>query len=226
MAKRRLPKVLSDEEKQALLDQFNTRYDSPLRNKALVKTLLDTGLRAGEVVALRPEHIDFRACKLTVREGKGARDRQLWFGTDLRELLVEWLDRRPDSDFVFCTRDGGQLDTRYLRSMIKREACNAGIPECERVSPHTLRHTFATDLLRETDNIRVVQEALGHEDISTTTIYTHLVNGEVEEAMKGLRGGQEPEPDAEALEIARALQAAPKDLRRRIADLLTEEDLT
>jgi integrase/recombinase XerD len=224
MARKKLPKVLTQEEQTALLAQFNTRYNSPLRNKAMVALMLATGLRASEVVALRPEHIDFRACKLTVREGKGARDRVLWFGTETRDLLDEWFARRPDSEFVFCSRDGGQLDTRYLRSMLKREACNAGISECEKVSPHTLRHTFATDLLRETNNLRVVQAALGHADISTTTIYTHLVNGEVEQAMKNLRGQPQSEVDQETMRLAQALQEAPKRVRRQLVDLLMDDE--
>ena len=76
-----------------------------------------------------------------------------------------------------AARDGSRLNTRYVRATVKRMARRAGIAEAERVSPHTLRHTFATDLYSETTNLRLVQKALGHADVSTTMIYTYLVDG-------------------------------------------------
>jgi len=188
---RKQPKVLSPAETERFLAQFNKRYDSPLRNLCMVRVMLDVGLRAGEVVALRPEHLDMLSCKLTVREGKGAKDRTLWVGAGLRDMIGEWLERRPDSEWLFCTRDGGQVDSRYLRAMVKRAARRAEVAEWEKVSPHSLRHTCATDLYRETRNIRLVQDVLGHEDLSTTMIYTHLANGEMEQALKTFRQGDE-----------------------------------
>ena len=184
---RPLPKTLSDAEQDAILAQFDTRYDSPFRNQCLIRVMLDAGLRAGEGVALRPEHIDMRTCKLIVREGKGAKDRILWIDTDLRDLLGRWLDRRPESPWLFPTRHGTQLATRYLRDMVKRYARKAGIAEWEKVSPHTFRHTFATDLYRNTSRIRLVQKALGHENISTTMLYTHIVDEELEDALRSFR---------------------------------------
>ncbi len=94
---RRLPKVLSASETASVLDQFNTRYPTPLRNLCLVRVMLEAGLRVGEVVALRPEHLDMTTCKLVVREGKGAKDRVLWGPDGLRDLIGAWLDRRPES---------------------------------------------------------------------------------------------------------------------------------
>jgi len=184
---RKLPKVLSDDERARFLSQFNRRYASPLRNLCMVRLMLDAGLRVGEVVALRPEHLDMMTCKLTVREGKGAKDRTLWVSDEVRNLIGDWLVRRPISEWLFCTRDGGQVDTRYLRAVVKRAARRAGVAEWEKVSPHTLRHTCATDLYRETKNIRLVQEVLGHSNLGTTMIYTHLVNGEVEQALRTFR---------------------------------------
>ena len=181
---RRLPKVPSAAEQACVLAQFNTRYPTPLRNLCLVRTMLEAGLRVGEAVALRPEHLDMTTCKLVVREGKGAKDRVLWVGDDLRDLIGTWLERRPESVSMFPTRDGGQVQTRYVRQMVKRVARRAGVSEVERVSPHALRHTFATTLYSETTNIRLVQKALGHSDLSTTMIYTHIVDGELEAAMR------------------------------------------
>lgn len=183
----RIPKVLTHEEQDALLDQLNTRYQSPHRNLVMLRLMLDTGLRAGEVVALRPEHVDLETGRLLVREGKGAKDRTLWFSDEVGELLEEWMERRPESDFLFPTRDGGQISTRYLRKMVKRLAREADVAEAHRVSPHTLRHTFATDLYRDTKDLRLVQKALGHADISTTQIYTHIVDDDLEDAMRTLR---------------------------------------
>ena len=185
---RKLPKVLSEDEQDRLLAQFNCRYDSGLRNKCIVRVMLDSGLRAGEVVALQSDHLNMKTCKLVVREGKGAKDRTLWISSDLRDLIGQWLERRPESEWLFPTRNGTQLSTRYLRQMVSTYAEKADVSEVEKVSPHTLRHTFATDLYRETGNIRLVQKSLGHSDLSTTMIYTHIVDDELEEALKSFRG--------------------------------------
>lgn len=185
---RNLPKVLDDDEAAALVEVFNTRYDSGVKNRAMVRLMLETGLRVSEVCELRLEDVDFNACRLTVRDGKGGKDRRLWFPEDLRELLDEWLDRRPETDgeaYLFPTRNGTKTDPRSIRRTVKNYAEKAGIDWHEDVSPHTLRHTFATRLLRETSNIRLVQKALGHADVSTTMIYTHIVDEELEAAMKG-----------------------------------------
>jgi integrase/recombinase XerD len=181
---KKLPKVLSKAEQASLLAQFNTRYDAGLRNLTMIRLMLETGLRAGEVVALRTDHINMLTCKMIVREGKGARDRVLWITESMRDLLATWYDRKPASEFVFPTRAGRQMDTSHLRHMLKRYVARADIQEPDKVSPHTLRHTFATELFRETCNIVLVQKALGHENIQTTMIYTHLVDDDLENAMK------------------------------------------
>lgn len=181
---KKLPKVLTKEEQERLLEQFNTRYPTPHRNLCIVRLMLEAGLRVGEVVALRPEHLAMTSCRLVVREGKGAKDRLLWVNEDLRDLIGEWIERQPDSEWLFPTRHGTQVKTRYLREMVKRKAREAELQEADRVSPHTLRHTFATDLYRETGNLRLVQKALGHTSVSTTQLYTHLVDGELEEALR------------------------------------------
>ena len=179
-----LPKILSEEEQSRLLAQFNTRYPTPLRNLCLVRLMLEAGLRVGEAVAMKPEHLDMRTCRLMVREGKGAKDRVLWIGDDLRDLIGAWLERRPESLWLFPTRLGTKVHTRDVRAVVKRMARRAGIAEADRVSPHTLRHTFATDLYGETTNIRLVQKALGHADLSTTMIYTHVVDADLEAALR------------------------------------------
>jgi site-specific recombinase XerD len=183
----KLPKILTEEEISALLQKPNRRYYGPHRDYLFMRVMLNAGLRAGEAVALRPEHLNMTTCKLVVREGKGAKDRTLWIGDELRDEIGEWLDRRPASEYLLPTRKGTQVATSHLRRSVKRYAREAGIDEVKRVSPHTLRHTFATRLYRETGNIRLVQKALGHSDLSTTMVYTHVVDEELEGAMKGLR---------------------------------------
>ena len=181
---RRLPKVLNTSEQRALVAKFDRRYPSALRNLLAVRLMLECGLRCGEVVAIRPEHVDLDTCRLLVREGKGAKDRVVWFSDDLRDLIVRWLECRPDSEWILCTRHATQVNTRYLRELVKRKALAAGISEADRVTPHTLRHTFATDLLRDTKNIRLTQKALGHASLATTMIYTHVADEELEKAMR------------------------------------------
>ncbi|MDD5466150.1 MAG: tyrosine-type recombinase/integrase, partial [Candidatus Omnitrophica bacterium] len=100
--------------------------------------------------------------------------------------LQQWRSiRPPGGPHLFCTLAGGRLSDRYVRDMVKRYARRAGIDKD--VHPHTLRHTFATDLLKETKNIRLVQRALGHVSLSTTMIYTHIVDDQLEAALKNFR---------------------------------------
>ena len=182
-APKRIPKVLSPEEQVALLRTFNRRWPTKCRNYAMVLTMLRTGLRVGEAVALKWEHVDFRTRRLIVREGKGAKDRVVYFDEEVREAVTKWRSRAPDSSYVFSTLKGGAMTTTYARQYVKRAARKAGIAEWERVSPHTFRHTCATELLRETGNLRLVQVALGHSSVSTTQRYTHIAAVDLEQAM-------------------------------------------
>ena len=191
----KLPRVLTEKETDRLLAQPNQRYFGPHRDYLYMRLMLKAGLRASEATALRPEHLDPMSGKLTVREGKGAKDRTLWVGEEVLEEFREWTGRRSEeigngevdsSGFLLPMRKSTEVATSHPRRSVKRYARKAEIEEVERVSPHTLRRTFATRLYRETGNIRLTQKALGHSDLSTTMIYTHVVDEELEGAMKGL----------------------------------------
>jgi len=166
---------------------FNLRYDAGVKNRAMVRMMLAVGLRVSEVCQLRRADIDMNACSVTIRDGKGGKDRKLWMPEGLRDLVGRWLGRRPQTGegWLFPTRTGRKTSPRSVRRTVKTYAERAGIDWFEDVSPHTLRHTFATNLLSRTGNIRLVQKALGHTDLSTTMIYTHIVDDELEAAMKG-----------------------------------------
>ncbi|MFB6214415.1 MAG: tyrosine-type recombinase/integrase [Candidatus Bipolaricaulia bacterium] len=196
MGKRKIPVVLTKSEQDKLLDQFNTRYVTSQRNKVMFGLMLNTGLRVSEAVSLRWEDVNLTSGKLMVREGKGAKDRTLWVDNSQLEELGEWKERQVEKvgklpKWVFSTlREGNageKLTIQQVWKTLKTYAEKAGIEKD--ISPHTLRHTFATDLYRETGKIRLVQKALGHADLSTTMIYTHIVDEELEGAMKSFRGG-------------------------------------
>ena len=183
---RKLPNVLTEEERVSLLKQPNRRAPTGLRNLCMIRLMLNAGLRSSEVLNLMVRDLDWFCGKLAVRQGKGQKDRILWINESDLELLKSWRERRPaQSDLLFTTLKGDPVSSRYLRSMVARVADKAGIEK--RVHPHLLRHSFATDLYRETKNIRLVQKALGHEDLSTTMIYTHIVDDELEDALRNFR---------------------------------------
>lgn len=182
----RLPEVLNQNEQWSLLRIPNKKAPTGLRNFCLLSLFLNLGLRVNEAINLKVNDIDWLSGKLTVREGKGGRDRILWLSSADLEHLSSWRQVRPPlSNYLFCTLSGGRLSDRYVREMVKRYARRAGIEKD--VHPHTLRHSFATDLLRNTKNIRLVQRALGHVSLSTTMIYTHVVDEQLEEALKSFR---------------------------------------
>lgn len=193
----RIPEVLTAEEQTLLLRQPNPRYPTGQRNRAMLRLMLDAGLRVSEVAGLTWRHVDLMTGKIHVREGKGAKDRILWVGEGTLEVLRDWRDRQArelgwSPEHVFTTLRGGPLSARYIQQMVRRYALRAGINK--RLTPHTLRHTFATDLLRATRNIRLVQKALGHADLSTTQIYTHIVDEELEEALRSFRAPRQERP--------------------------------
>ena len=188
--KKKLPDILTGPERATLLAQPNERYPTGQRNKAALLVMLDCGLRAGEVCGLCIDDFDAITGRLKVVEGKGAKDRVLWANEATKAALAAWLGRRfegagPRGGWLLNTKTGGPLSPRYLRAMVGRYASRAGITRP--VYPHLLRHTFASDLYATTKDIRLVQKALGHSDISSTMIYTHLVDGVLEEALKEFR---------------------------------------
>jgi len=182
-----LPEVISEEEQKALLEIPNKKAPTGLRNYALMSIYLNLGLRVSEALNLEVDDVDWNSGKVVIRSGKGNRDRVLWLSDRDLGTLQQWRAmRKCKSPYLFCTLAGGQLSDRYVRAFVSRYAKKAEIKK--NVYPHILRHTFATDLLRETKNIRLVQKALGHVSISTTMIYTHIVDDQLEEALRGFRG--------------------------------------
>jgi integrase/recombinase XerD len=187
---RKLPEVLTETEQAALLAQPNPRYPTGQRNRALLQLMLDTGLRVSEACALRWKDIDFTTCRLMVRQGKGAKDRTLWIGDEDLATLQSWRERQArdvagSPEQVFTTLEGNPVSPRYVGAMVKRYAAKAGITK--NIHPHTLRHSFATDLYRQTTNILITKRALGHARLSTTEIYTHIVDEELEGALRSFR---------------------------------------
>lgn len=186
---RKLPTVLSLEEQTRMLAQPNPRYPTGERNRTMLTLLLDTGLRLAEATSLKWRDIDLTTGKLMVRQGKGGKDRTLWVSDADVDRLRSLRERQAGGEHVFTTLAGKPLGHRYVQRMVKRYAAKARIDKD--VSPHTLRHTFATDLYQETSRILLVQRALGHSALSTTMIYTHIHDPEVENAMKSFRQAEE-----------------------------------
>ena len=182
---KRLPETLNESEIKALLSQPNKRARTGLRDLAMIRLMLNAGLRASEVLSLTVRDLDWNSGKLSIKRGKGDKDRVLWLSEEDLEIIQAWRGKKPESKLLFTTLGGKKINDRYLRAMVKRRVKKAGVTKD--VHPHTLRHTFATDLYRDTKNIRLVQKALGHAALSNTMIYTHIHDEELESAMKSFR---------------------------------------
>ncbi len=189
---RALPKTLSEADVERLLGACTDEDDASLRDRAMLETLYATGLRVSELVGLKLAALKLDDGVLRVT-GKGSKDRLVPLG----EEAVAWLRRylanaragllgRHLSDAVFVTARGGAMTRQAFWYLIKRRAHAAGIERT--LSPHTLRHAFATHLLNHGADLRVVQMLLGHSDISTTQIYTHVAR----ERLKQLHAQHHP----------------------------------
>jgi integrase/recombinase XerC len=174
-APRRLPETLDADAMGRLLD---IRGDHPLatRDRAIMELFYSSGLRLAELAGLQMTDIDL--VEGTVRvTGKGAKTRIVPVGAKAREALRDWLKVRPQLEksgatAMFVSRIGRPLSNRNIQARVEHWARKLGLPQG--VSPHTFRHSFATHLLESSGDLRAVQEMLGHADIGTTQIYTHL----------------------------------------------------
>jgi integrase/recombinase XerD len=176
----RLPNVLGRAEVRRLLEQPKGTDPAALRDRALLELMYSSGLRASETVELEPSSLDLRDGIVRVR-GKGSKERIVPVGRAAAKAIEVYLRRgRPElvgarsEPRLFVNFRGGRLSRQGLYKIIARHAKSAGL--AGKMSPHTLRHTFATHLLAGGCDLRSVQEMLGHSDVSTTQLYTHLSN--------------------------------------------------
>ena len=174
-----LPTYLTIDEVNKLLDiNIQTNYD--YRNKAILELMYATGLRISEVVDLEFKNIDFDDCIVRII-GKGSKERIVPINDYAIDALKDYINiARPcmlikgENNYIFINNHGSKMTRQGIFKMIKKECLIKGITK--NISPHTLRHTFATHLLENGADLRVIQELLGHSDISTTQIYTHVSN--------------------------------------------------
>lgn len=184
---RRLPRFLTEPEAAALVEGAGSGPEPSPRDRAIIEMLYATGMRVGELCGLRTGDVDMASGLVRV-VGKGDRERVVIAGRPALDALEAYIrDVRPSlagageyrGDVVFLGKRGAPLDPREARRIVEREGSalvGGG------VTPHTLRHTFATHLLANGADLRSVQELLGHRNIATTQIYTHVTRGEIRKA--------------------------------------------
>lgn len=175
---------LNEEEMERLLSEPDINTEAGLRDRAILELLYSSGLRVSELVGLNRDHINLKRREFMVR-GKGQKDRPIFISEEAAEWIQKYLDKRKDNSPPLFARVGGtkkadtsgnhlRLTARSVQRLVARYALLAGITK--HVSPHTLRHSFATDLLMNGADLRSVQAMLGHSNIATTQIYTHITD--------------------------------------------------
>ena len=177
-AKSRLPDTLDTDQVSRLLDIHTDTWHGQ-RDRAMLELFYSSGLRLGELVGTNLDDLSFDDNTIRVR-GKGNKERLLPIGSRAVEAITAWLQVRPslprgqlqDDDAVFVSERGKRISPRNVQERVRQWCLTLGISG--RVHPHTLRHSFASHLLESSQDLRAVQEMLGHADIATTQIYTHL----------------------------------------------------
>ena len=189
---RSLPKTLTEDEVDSLLSAPNTEEPLGHRDRAMLELLYATGLRVSELINLKQSQINFNQGVLRI-VGKGDRERLIPLTEDSQRWIRDFIDGprmeillERQTDYLFPTRRGNRMTRQAFWHIIKRYAEKSGIRK--KMSPHSLRHAFATHLLNRGADLRVVQLLLGHSDLSTTQIYTHVAR----ERLKDLHGEHHP----------------------------------
>ena len=180
-----LPSVLSVEQVEKLLEAPDIDKPEGQRDRAMLEMMYASGLRVSELLSLKMKNISFERNIITVI-GKGSKQRKVPFGEFAKEYLVKYIEhgrkKNPGArtDYVFLNRYGKPVSRQYFFLQVKKYAEQVGIEE--EISPHTLRHCFATHLLENSSDIRTVQEMLGHSNIATTQIYLNISTRRILEA--------------------------------------------
>lgn len=176
---KKLPKYLNYKDIEKLLSAYDNNNYLGVRNSLILEVLYSTGIRVGEIVNIELSNISLidKTIKLS---GKGNKERIVYFGSVCLELLKLYLKNSYNKininnlKYLFLSKTGKKISDREIRKIVDDAAIIAGIDM--KISPHVLRHTFATHMLSEGADLRSVQELLGHENLSTTQVYTHLTN--------------------------------------------------
>ena len=181
---KKLPNYLTDEEIDKLLD-IKLLKPIDYRNKAMLEVLFATGTRISELINLEMSQVDFQECIIRV-QGKGKKERIIPIGNTAMDSLKNYINNYRDyllktktSNYIFLNKDGNRISRQGFFKILKALCTDAGIKK--EVSPHTLRHSFATHLLNNGADLRVIQELLGHENLTTTEIYSHLTNTKIKD---------------------------------------------
>ena len=182
--KRKQVTFLNEEELARLFAEPDTKTVSGTRDRAILELLFSSGLRVSELVSLDRDHVNLKRREFMVR-GKGQKDRPIFISPQAAQWVEDYLSKRQDNSKPLFVRYSGskkvdnsgnfsRLTARSVQRIVARTALLAGITK--KVTPHTLRHSFATDLLMNGADIRSVQAMLGHSNIATTQIYTHITD--------------------------------------------------
>ena len=164
---KKLPIVLSKEEVQLLFNQIQN-----LKHRTILVLIYSCGLRISELINLRIKDIDTKRMLIQIRNSKGNKDRQVQLTNQILSLIKKYYNNYLPENFLINGSSGGKYSTASIQKIIKRMALKAGIRK--NITPHTLRHSFATHLLEDGIDIRYIQTILGHSNIQTTQIYTHV----------------------------------------------------
>lgn len=205
----RVPKVLNEEQLERLFEVQNLNKKSGIRDRAILEVLFSTGLRVSELSKLNIVDINTTSGEFTVI-GKGRKVRTVYLSESAKDWIRRYLSTRSD-DFIplFLRYSGKKMDEddlegkslrltpRSIQRLVKKYTTRAGI--AIDATPHTLRHTFATGLLREGADLRSVQELLGHSNVSTTQIYTHVTNKQLKDVHKKFHKDMEDEGSVDSL---------------------------
>ena len=229
----KLPKCIGFSDVKRLLDQVDHSTPSGLRNRVAIELMLRCGLRVGEVSSLRRQDIDWDKGRITVRAGKGGKDRMVPADSGTITWLRRWDKERNGhaQTFLHTIKRGTTrpFSVRGIQNALKKYVRRADLDAApEDVTPHTLRHTYATQLLDEGFSTRHIQRLLGHKRVDTTEIYTQVTDADLEkkiserqplDGQRSLNG----QPDAKHLELARLLTALPAAEMEKLGQALVAQ---
>ncbi len=199
---KRLPRFLEYEQVKRLLETPPVDNWLGARDRAIMETLYSTGIRVSELVALNMDDVDFLGEVVHVR-GKGKKERIAPIGSSALQVIQHYMEFRNkraqsnpnfDSKVLFVNKHGRRLSTRSVRRKMDKYLKMAGLDP--QISPHTLRHSFATHMLNNGADLRSVQELLGHQSLSTTQVYTHLTTGKLKEVYESAHPREKTEDNS------------------------------